>query len=397
MSGVPTRPAAWGVYALAPMASVLVTVVGPQRRTDLTVPADTPILELIPEIVDLCIDAGARSPSARWAVGKVGDEPLTATETLADHGIIDGALIYVRDMTSSTPPPVAEPRPSQNPAQPTAARRAPGPAAPRGRVSPSASSSSSAPAHAAIARDGEGRPLGATAAVGSEATGLQKAYELTTSGLVVSAVLLTVVLVGMIVLGVNNSFTGTALLADVVILAAVTYVVWNYGIVATMGKRRNIAWMRNLRLPPRLAAAKSETAVVGTPDAWKQERLDKVTTLAEEFIYDLGRLLAGHNPPLEYVLPPVAVQLRDMATPFLRTGDRMVPNFSDVRLTVQWPKDQRRAIAATAVFLDQSARQTARGQTVNPPPRRVTVELQTDADATRIVEARVASDDGRLA
>jgi len=235
-----------------------------------------------------------------------------------------------------------------------------------------------------------GRPIAPQRAGAGPA--INKAYELTGTGLVVAGAGLFVVATAVLVFGTGRGMAGTAFLFDVLLLAAAGYGVWNYGIVATTGRRYNIRWMRKLRLPPRLAKHAPETS----SDPWKEERLGRLTTLAEDFIYDLGRLLAGEKPPLDYVTDKVAAQLRAMAAPFLRTGDRMVPNFSDVQLTVQWPSDHQRAIGATAVFSDQSKRQTAGGETVTPPPKRVTIQLQTDAEASRIVNAQVSSTDGRL-
>jgi hypothetical protein len=389
------------------MPSVLVTVVAPQRRLDLVIPSDTAISELLPEIVELCVDAAARPASARWAVGKLGDRPFEPERTLEECGVIDGALLYVRDMTSAVPaPPAPAPPPSipvrdsqapppsypTGPAVATTGRRAPARSAPAAASRPAAVATAPAPASPAMPPVRSAPPSistgpGARAHPVPQAGGAE-AYELTGAGLVLGILGVVVGSIGSIVLFTLRGSAGTGVMLAIAIVFGAGYAAWHYGVVAAYGKRNRIKWMTGLPLPPRLARARAQEA----RDPWKQQKLEKITALAEEFIYDLGRLLAGHDPELTYMTPKVAGQLRGMAAPFLATGDRMIANFGEVDLTVQWPGDQRSPIAATARFSDQSTRQTVRGENITPPRRTVVVELQVDAAADRIIDARVGSD-----
>jgi hypothetical protein len=92
-----------------PMASVLVTVAGPQRSTDLALPAEAPVGELIPELVSLCVDPALRRASARWALAPVGGDPFPPGRAVGDLGVLDRTVLQLRDMTSAVPSAPAAP------------------------------------------------------------------------------------------------------------------------------------------------------------------------------------------------------------------------------------------------------------------------------------------------
>lgn len=83
-----------------------VTVVGRQRRVDLAVPANAPIAEYVMTIASLSgelygddhADAGDL-PSA-WSLALTGGRPLPIESSLADAGITDGQVLYLRDATA---------------------------------------------------------------------------------------------------------------------------------------------------------------------------------------------------------------------------------------------------------------------------------------------------------
>ena len=83
------------------MRMLLVTVVGPQKRADLTVPGDAPIVELIPTLVELT--ANGESPAGGvWTVGATGKEAFPATRTLLDCGVVDGTILYLQAAQAGT-------------------------------------------------------------------------------------------------------------------------------------------------------------------------------------------------------------------------------------------------------------------------------------------------------
>ncbi len=85
------------------MRSVVVTIAGPSDRVDLSVPAETPIEKLLPSLLSLGVveDDGE---SAEWSIGPVGHGALPAQSTLADCGILDGAILELRPIEPETEP-----------------------------------------------------------------------------------------------------------------------------------------------------------------------------------------------------------------------------------------------------------------------------------------------------
>lgn len=91
------------------MATLLVTVVGPERRRDLSLPADAPLVELLPTLVRLVAD-GADGEIDDWVLSPPAEAPLPIDATLADSGVLEGAVLHLRrveeERPSSVPPPV---------------------------------------------------------------------------------------------------------------------------------------------------------------------------------------------------------------------------------------------------------------------------------------------------
>src|SRR5215469_13243573 len=77
-------------------SSVLVTVQGPEQRVELQLPCDRPVMELLPLLVDLCARNG-HTEDARWELAPLGGLAFDAERTLLEVGVIDGALLHLRD------------------------------------------------------------------------------------------------------------------------------------------------------------------------------------------------------------------------------------------------------------------------------------------------------------
>ena len=122
----------------------------------------------------------------------------------------------------------------------------------------------------------------------------------------------------------------------------------------------------------------------------REDRLDGVKALAERFTYDLGLLIAGHEVNFEeYVNPPVAKRLRDTMEPFLATGDAMRPNFGDYGdLRIEGNLISGTSpIMAYIEFEDQSVRETAEGELIPIPRRRMSLTLTIDPGCNGILDA----------
>jgi type VII secretion integral membrane protein EccD len=84
-----------------------VTVVGPQRRVDLALPARVPFAELFPAVADyagLDEDAARQGP-AGWVLQRLGQAPFPLEATPLQAGLRDGELIYLRPRQAQLPEP----------------------------------------------------------------------------------------------------------------------------------------------------------------------------------------------------------------------------------------------------------------------------------------------------
>ncbi|GLZ01026.1 EsaB/YukD family protein [Actinoplanes sp. NBRC 103695] len=74
-----------------------ITVVGPQRRVDLAVPATTPIGEYAPSLAEMCgADESPTMPPA-WSLAPADAPAFPIEATLGDLGVLDGQVLYLRD------------------------------------------------------------------------------------------------------------------------------------------------------------------------------------------------------------------------------------------------------------------------------------------------------------
>ena len=86
-----------------------ITIVGPESRADLVLPANVPLAELLPDIakilgVAIGPDQVIPNPRLYTPLGP----GLNPDRSLAEQGIRDGALLMLRDASEAPPPPVVE-------------------------------------------------------------------------------------------------------------------------------------------------------------------------------------------------------------------------------------------------------------------------------------------------
>lgn len=93
------------------MQTVLLTIVSPQRTLDLRLPAEIPIGDLLPRIGELC---GTNLPDAKPAkqlswhlLLPSSGEILKADWSLSEAGILDGAMLLLRNNSSTERQPAA--------------------------------------------------------------------------------------------------------------------------------------------------------------------------------------------------------------------------------------------------------------------------------------------------
>ena len=92
------------------MRTVLITLIGPERTSDLVVDADTNVEALLPYL----LVAGGVPESARdepgWGVALMGKQPIQLQDTLEQSGVLDGAVLVLRREALVPQDPVASPR-----------------------------------------------------------------------------------------------------------------------------------------------------------------------------------------------------------------------------------------------------------------------------------------------
>ncbi|MFL6055849.1 MAG: type VII secretion integral membrane protein EccD [Actinoallomurus sp.] len=84
-----------------------VTVVGPNRRLDISLPADVPFAELFPTILRYAGDdlANVGLGHGGWVLQRLDEPPLSPSATPNQAGIRDGQVIYLRPGMSQLPEP----------------------------------------------------------------------------------------------------------------------------------------------------------------------------------------------------------------------------------------------------------------------------------------------------
>jgi type VII secretion integral membrane protein EccD len=85
-----------------------VTVVAPQTRIDVALPADVAVADLLPMLLEM---ARERSPDGGsrhggWCLAKLGDSAMDPSRTLAAAGVVDGDMLQLRRRSESPPPPL---------------------------------------------------------------------------------------------------------------------------------------------------------------------------------------------------------------------------------------------------------------------------------------------------
>ncbi|WP_232663788.1 type VII secretion integral membrane protein EccD [Pseudonocardia sp. TRM90224] len=83
------------------------TVLAPRARVDVALPADVPVAELVPMVMELVGEP--RSNAMRplpWQLSGAAGGPLPPAATLGELGVLDGEQLRLAPLTSPPPPPV---------------------------------------------------------------------------------------------------------------------------------------------------------------------------------------------------------------------------------------------------------------------------------------------------
>lgn len=74
-----------------------ITVIGGHKRVDVALPSESPIGEYVAGLAGLCGRTGDSAIPPAWSLAAAGEEPWSVDLSLADAGVADGAVLYLRD------------------------------------------------------------------------------------------------------------------------------------------------------------------------------------------------------------------------------------------------------------------------------------------------------------
>ncbi len=99
------RPPQTGTTQL--VSTLVVTISGPAHKVDLSVPAETPIDQLLPTFLSLGVLEGDQANGSAYGVARAGEPALPGRSTLTECGVVDGTVLHVQELK----PVEAQPEP----------------------------------------------------------------------------------------------------------------------------------------------------------------------------------------------------------------------------------------------------------------------------------------------
>jgi type VII secretion integral membrane protein EccD len=85
-----------------------VTVVGSRTRVDVWLPGSVAVAELVWDLVDLLAEPEVEGGPPRWGLVRAGGRILNGERGLADQGVTDGSLLFLRDLARPPEPPAVD-------------------------------------------------------------------------------------------------------------------------------------------------------------------------------------------------------------------------------------------------------------------------------------------------
>ncbi len=345
------------------MALVLVTILSETKQEDLALTDNIPLQELIPAIIERCVPDAQQRTLARWVIGVPGRPPLPYTQSLAQCGVLDGSLLYLRDTNSPVPPPPPLPLPHTPP--PLAAT------VPELNVD-AVLASQVTPSNRKI-------PIWIAVFIGFWAVVLD-AVIIRLTGTFIPGTLLALIIIGVAVFlslprHLRDRNTNSP----------------EYPSLQTQAPLQQSSYDA-----PRQATSMSTSPQLPGYAPAPLPQSTSLNELVENVIFDLGRLMAGESPDLQYCAPQVVQYFSSLMVASRQRKEWFTPQFGgtvDVSLSrnASRPNDP---VVATVQMNDQSIRHLPNGESVAPPQRKVSLTLVIDEHTSTIVDARIASSVG---
>lgn len=126
--------------------------------------------------------------------------------------------------------------------------------------------------------------------------------------------------------------------------------------------------------------------------ALREQRLEHVRDAVEQFVYNVGLIMAGYDPPDACADDAVEAYVREALRPFLAGGDVMRPDFGhfgDLRVEGDLLKVED-PVLTTLEFEDRCVRQTTRGRLIPTPRRRLRMVMRVTLEPVRVVDCAVS-------
>jgi ESX secretion system protein EccD len=90
----------------APPAYCRLTVLAPRTRVDVALPADVPVADLVPMVLELVGEPAPGQPPRPWRLRGAAGGPLPAGATLSQLAVLDGELLRIAPDGAAPAPPV---------------------------------------------------------------------------------------------------------------------------------------------------------------------------------------------------------------------------------------------------------------------------------------------------
>ena len=124
----------------------------------------------------------------------------------------------------------------------------------------------------------------------------------------------------------------------------------------------------------------------------RDARIQKLKDLLLNFVNDLARLHAGNEVTFDYLDPSVASTIQKSALSFLKSGDRMQPDFGDFAqadIYNNFLDEENMPVEGMISFKDKSIRKQESGANFKTDPIFVELYFIVSSDLNKIINYRI--------
>ncbi len=125
--------------------------------------------------------------------------------------------------------------------------------------------------------------------------------------------------------------------------------------------------------------------------AEQDEHVRRITALAQQLLTDLARHGYGEDLDLDYLTPACAASVRRALDTVIREGLRLESDYGETVFGTAYLRETDGAVHVELVVDDRSLAREPQGHPVALPPTRWLLELDLDAECTRITSLRTTA------